>query len=484
MICKRRIRKVLLILFPALLVVCFMVYLQNEGTLYNNLENYSDKKDDTSMKLDVLKSLIDIQKDSGEVKKKFKPIEDDALLKKFLDETKKTDDPFAQSENSNYFNFLDFKTDFSDTKYTASQLRSVIIELNERQLVYNSDKFSKRAKEFVVIVVQVHKRIEYFKELLDSLQRSKGIENAILVISHDVYADSVNELIRKITFCQVIQIFFPYSMQMYPNEYPGPSENDCPRDIALSEARRIGCNNAETPDSFGHYREAHITMTKHHWWWKINMVMDVLDATKNHDGPFMFIEEDHYMAPSFYESLMNLHKTKKSHPLCKTSCDILTIGSYAMNEETLNNVDEAYIGDWISTQHNMGMALYRSTWNEIKMCAEKFCKYDDYNWDWTIMHLSLECLKRKLSVLVYKVPRMYHIGDCGLHHNKDCENSKATLIKVKGIINKNKEQMENNKVTLKESNIKGLVPRLNGGWGDNRDHQLCLSFMKNSNVLI
>jgi len=34
-------------------------------------------------------------------------------------------------------------------------------------------------------------------------------------------------------------------------------------------AREIGCNNAETPDMFGHYRQAKFTMIKHHWWWKV-----------------------------------------------------------------------------------------------------------------------------------------------------------------------------------------------------------------------
>jgi len=38
---------------------------------------------------------------------------------------------------------------------------------------------------------------------------------------------------------------------------------------SISRAKEIGCNNAETPDMFGHYREAKFTMTKHHWWWKV-----------------------------------------------------------------------------------------------------------------------------------------------------------------------------------------------------------------------
>lgn len=35
-------------------------------------------------------------------------------------------------------------------------------------------------------------------------------------------------------------------------------------------AKEIGCNNADHPDKYGHYREAKFTMTKHHWWWKVS----------------------------------------------------------------------------------------------------------------------------------------------------------------------------------------------------------------------
>ena len=31
---------------------------------------------------------------------------------------------------------------------------------------------------------------------------------------------------------QVVKTFFPKSMQLYPNEFPGKSPNDCPRDIS------------------------------------------------------------------------------------------------------------------------------------------------------------------------------------------------------------------------------------------------------------
>jgi len=32
-------------------------------------------------------------------------------------------------------------------------------------------------------------------------------------------------------FCQVMQIFYPYSMQLYPNVFPGEDPRDCPRNV-------------------------------------------------------------------------------------------------------------------------------------------------------------------------------------------------------------------------------------------------------------
>lgn len=43
--------------------------------------------------------------------------------------------------------------------------------------------------------------------------------------------------------------------------------------------------------------------------------------------------------------------------------------------------------------------------------VQTFCSYDDYNWDWTLMKISLRCVKRAFSALVMKTPRIFHIGE-------------------------------------------------------------------------
>jgi len=39
-----------------------------------------------------------------------------------------------------------------------------------------------------------------------------------------------------------------------PPDPTGDDPNDCPRDLPKADALRIGCNNAETPDKYNHYR--------------------------------------------------------------------------------------------------------------------------------------------------------------------------------------------------------------------------------------
>ena len=54
-----------------------------------------------------------------------------------------------------------------------------------------------------------------------------------------------------------------------------------------------------------------VTQTKHHWWWKANQVFDVLKSTKTFNGSFVFLEEDHLLAPDVLH-LLRLMEQKKN----------------------------------------------------------------------------------------------------------------------------------------------------------------------------
>ena len=113
-----------------------------------------------------------------------------------------------------------------------------------------------------------------------------GIDKTLLIFSHDFWDESINDLVNSVDFAKAMQIFYPFSIQTHPHEFPGESANDCPRNAKRDQAKRLKCTNADWPDLYGHYREAKFTQTKHHWWWKANRIFDQLRVTKNHEGNF------------------------------------------------------------------------------------------------------------------------------------------------------------------------------------------------------
>ncbi|KAF4517334.1 hypothetical protein B566_EDAN007287, partial [Ephemera danica] len=206
-----------------------------------------------------------------------------------------------------------------------SQIQRSIETLNLQQRVHNEDSFGQLHNDSLVIVVQVHTRITYLRHLIVSLAQARGIENVLLVISHDHFDPELNDLVRSIDFCKVMQVFYPFSIQTHPAEFPGESPGDCPRNMKKEQALKVHCINAEHPDLYGHYREAQFTQTKHHWWWKANRVFDQLEVTRNHTGLVLFLEEDHYVAEDFIEVLNLMQRAAAAN--CER-CNLFSLGTY------------------------------------------------------------------------------------------------------------------------------------------------------------
>ncbi|TFK03068.1 guanine nucleotide-binding protein G(t) subunit alpha-2 [Platysternon megacephalum] len=355
--------------------------------------------------------------------------------------------------------------------------RSLFYQLNFDQPVRNLARFPRRPPGELVLVVQVHERAEHLRLLLDSLRRAPGVENALLVLSHDLWSEALNRLAAQVEFCQVLQIFFPFSTQLYPREFPGHDPRDCPRDIDRKAALRLGCINAEYPDSFGHYREAKFSQTKHHWWWKLHFVWERLRALREHTGLVLFLEEDHYLAPDFYHVLKQLWALKQQE--CP-ECQVLSLGSYNVVRGGFSGkADKVEMKTWKSTEHNMGMAFSRDTYQQLIECTDAFCTYDDYNWDWTLQHLTISCLPKFWKVLVPEIPRVFHTGDCGMHHKKSCRPSTQSA-KIDSLLSSNQQYLFPETMSVsKRYSMAPLSPHVkNGGWGDIRDHELCKSYRR------
>ncbi|XP_059475133.1 alpha-1,6-mannosyl-glycoprotein 2-beta-N-acetylglucosaminyltransferase isoform X2 [Neocloeon triangulifer] len=374
-------------------------------------------------------------------------------------------------------------TDVAPPHFNTSMIKQAIEQYNRYQVVLNEDTFGPLHNDSLVIVVQVHTRITYLRHLIVSLAQAKGIENVLLVISHDFFDPEINELVHSIDFCKVMQIFYPYSIQTHPKEFPGESLSDCPRNIKKEQAQKIKCINADHPDLYGHYREAKFTQTKHHWWWKANRVFDHLEVTKNHTGLVLFLEEDHYVAEDFIEALRLMKKATAIH--CD-KCNILSLGTYLKTYNYYGDSKNAEVTPWVSSKHNMGMAFNRTTWREIRKCAKYFCDFDDYNWDWSLQQVSQNCISHKLFALVMRGPRVFHVGECGVHHKKtNCE-STAAISKVLKVLKNAKKHLFPSHLTLTiPANLKKQKPlrKGNGGWGDKRDHQLCYNMTVKDFVL-
>lgn len=357
---------------------------------------------------------------------------------------------------------------------TTDEILRNIRKYNTFQTVINEDIFGPVQNDTLIILVQVHTRIVYLRHLIVSLAQAQGIETTLIVFSHDFYDQEANELVQSVDFARVMQIFYPFSIQTHPDTFPGQSKDDCPRDLNYQQAQIRKCANADHPDLYGHYREAKFTQTKHHWWWKANRVFNQLEVTRNHTGLVLFLEEDHYVAEDF------IHVLRQMQIACATACpqcNILSLGTYLKTYNYYGDTKKAEVTPWISSKHNMGMAFNRSVWVELNKCAQHFCSYDDYNWDWSLQQVSQQCLKSKLMALVMRGPRVFHIGECGVHHKKaNCE-STAVISKVQKVLANAKSHLYPRHLTLTFTTVtkKNKLRKGNGGWGDIRDHQLCMN---------
>ena len=78
------------------------------------------------------------------------------------------------------------------------------------------------------------------------------------------------------------------------------------------------------------------------------------------------------------------------------------------------------------------------------------------------------------KVLIYC--RVYHTGECGLHHNKQECNNKLIVQTIKQRFKIYEKYLFPKQMVLYKRVHKSFsMPKPNGGWGDPRDHQLCLN---------
>ena len=119
-----------------------------------------------------------------------------------------------------------------------------------------------------------------------------------------------------IDFCATLQIFYPFSAQIYVDRFPGKDPRDCNKSMSRTKAKESNCTNADYPDMYGHYREHDVVQIKHHWFWKISYVFEELKVAGGlRDLQVLFLEEDHFVMPDAIQVLRKLSEKYKAFRL-------------------------------------------------------------------------------------------------------------------------------------------------------------------------
>ncbi|KAM7541222.1 hypothetical protein Aperf_G00000023739 [Anoplocephala perfoliata] len=369
-----------------------------------------------------------------------------------------------------------------------SLLRRHIHQVNEVLVIRNSELFGESPFLFIIII-QVHDRFTHLMYLIESLRKVRGIEDALLVFSHDFFSPEANRMIDAVQFVRFTQIFYPYTLQLFPNSFPGHDPRDC---------RNRGdtkCLNHEWPDIAGNFRNPNFTQVKHHWIWKLCFVMERMNIVRNFTGWYILLEEDYVVLPDMLH-VLRLTKQHNSTPLALGAnsvaqfqvstpslslifYDMVTLGSYE-NRQSFNSPELVYTSSWSSSNANMGMAFQRRFFDKLKPCLKTFCLYDDYNWDWSLSYIDRTCLAVKIRVLHFKnCGRVFHTGSCGLHaKSSNCDNVEYSIKQVmKRTVGRSGEGLFPTSLNVLPAPVRRSSVRTNGGWGDPRDRGLCLAII-------
>ncbi|CAA7399329.1 unnamed protein product [Spirodela intermedia] len=327
----------------------------------------------------------------------------------------------------------------------------------------NLDLFPKLARGHVKIVLYVHNRPQYLQVVVDSLSKVEGIGETLLIVSHDGYFEEMDKIVKNIKFCQVKQIYAPFSPHLFPNSFPGVSPGDC-----VGKDSQLKCEG--NADQYGNHRSPKIVSLKHHWWWMMNTVWDGLEETRGFLGHILFIEEDHFILPNAYRSIELLINLKaRKCPDCFAAN--LAPSDVSSKGEGWENLIAERIG-------NVGYAFNKSIWRKIHSKARHFCTFDEYNWD-----ITMGAIYPSFGTPVYTLrgPRRsaVHFGKCGLHQGQGtggtCIDNGVPKFEVEEIDYTVNIKLSWDVYFLKQGgNSEGFKGW--GGWGDKRDHELCLSF--------
>lgn len=332
------------------------------------------------------------------------------------------------------------------------KLRLKIKMHNLYSRVRNWKRFQFIKESSFIIVVRVHRDIIGLQNLIASLQNARDIEEVLIVFSHSYHSDLVNTIVRSIRTCGVLQVYYPYSVQLHQNKFPGRDKNDC-----ISDSNKQ-CSS----------RNAFQAERKHHWWWTAHYVFEKLDILSDFGGPVVFLEEYHYVAPDFIYMLCYMRRTFYFFP----NVDLLTFGR--PDSGVLSNFDILYMGAW-KPQYAFGLAFNRTFWQRITAKAMYFCTFNDCDWSSSLYNVINHFDRGYAEMVTCAAQRVFSTSGTGnlqaaqLRLNRTLKHlfpKEVKLVHLWGV---------NGAATPAE--LAPYAIRGRGGWDDIRDQLFCYDIM-------
>lgn len=327
-------------------------------------------------------------------------------------------------------------------------------------LTSNRDRLAKGNKmlfddttPIIPIVIMTFQRIDYLKKLIQSIRDSDAdISRVPIIISQDgdvpemtAYVDSLHGEFN------IKRIVHPYSCYEHPDDFP--------RD----KSGRL--NKGFAGDSYGNPRDGKITCCKHHFTWMLKTVFQDLEFDIDVES-FLFLEEDYALAPNFYETVIHGLELMKDHKLPDNERFFgLALDPTNGGTENEPNVEEDSF--YASTFISNPVVIERSMFANFLKNSRIFCTYDDYNWDWSIVHMQ-ELKKLPRIILSPSKIQAKHIGvEGGMH--------KMSPHKMKEVKSADFPADFHPRIALETHELE--PPRLQknfGGWSHPRDHEHCM----------
>lgn len=310
--------------------------------------------------------------------------------------------------------------EYEEQNFESLQINTIkryITRYNSEEQVLNLDIFGPLKPSDPVFVIFVDKYKVNLKYLLVSMTNVAGIEDALIIFSHSRFDENVNNLIKIIDFARVLQIFYPYSMQIYPNEFPGYQEGDCPRNMDMNTARILNCTGANTPDIHGLYRDPLQAQKKHYWWWTMNKVFESLSLIAEHTGIFSFLDDDVFLMEDFIYMIMKMKKVSQF----VTACEFISLLTPLIETSYFDNIStyssySVELTTWDPREYSSVLSFDSSVWSSIAAHYFLFCSIDDDSWARSLYYLSLNRKDgARFKVMSSKLPRAFKTSSSALY---------------------------------------------------------------------